>query len=114
MFIWKTEIILNQYKQHLPRIYNVFRKGTSHKAIKKNWSKCPSISVDYGILEKAKDTVLIKAGNIGWSDLGSWESLFDILSKNKNNNVIKGEVIDLNCQTSLIWSSKKINCSDWM
>ena len=67
----------------------------------KAWPKLPAISIDYGILERA-DNVAAVAADIGWSDLGSWESLAEILAKDKTGNSVKGNVLSLDCRDSLI------------
>ncbi len=95
MFVWKTETILEAFRKYLPSVYAA--RGNMLKA----WPKLPAISIDYGILERA-DNVAAVAADIGWSDLGSWESLAEILAKDKTGNSIKGNVITLNCHDSLI------------
>jgi len=107
MFIWKTEIILNEFKRHQPKIYKLVGEKYSQKYINRVWKKLPSISIDYGILEKAKNVAAIPALNIGWSDLGSWESLTEVLAKDKKNNIFKGDVININSNSTFIWGQKR-------
>ena len=73
----------------------------------KAWPELPAISIDYGILEKAKNVAAI-AADIGWSDLGSWESLAEILPKDKSGNSLKGNVTMLDCRNSLVWADKRL------
>ena len=107
MFIWRADVILNEFKMHIPKLYRYLAKGSSQAYIKKVWNKFPSISIDYGILEKAKKVGAIPAADIGWSDLGSWESLFDVLAKKKKDVVKRGDAFDVESKASLVWSSKK-------
>jgi len=100
MFVWKTATILEAFRKYLPLIY------ASRGNILKAWPKLPAISVDYGILEKA-DNVAAVAADIGWSDLGSWESLAEILPKDKAGNIVRGSVLSLNCRNSLIWANTR-------
>jgi len=94
MFMWKIETILNAFKAYLPKVAEVLEK------IDKRWNKdglsadispeyalMPKIPVDIGIMEQAEKRVVIPV-DYGWSDVGSWKALYDIASKDKNNNVI--------------------------
>ena len=101
MFVWKTEAILEAFRKYLPLIYAA--RGNMLKA----WPKLPGISIDYGILEKAKNVAAV-ATDIGWSDLGSWESLSEALPKDKAGNSLKGNALTLDCQESLIVAGKRL------
>ena len=102
MFIWKTSVIVNSFQTYAPEIYNLFSKGTpfynvkEEKAfIKENYPLSPNISIDFAIIEKAKNVFTIPA-DIGWSDLGTWNSLHTIYEeKDENNNVVIGKHIHL-------------------
>ncbi len=108
MFIWRCDVILEEFKSHLPKVYQYFVKQRSQAAIKKNWRQLPSISVDYGILEKLKGAVAVGAQSIGWSDLGSWEALVDILKKDKQKNILKGEVKQIKCRNTSVFGQKRL------
>jgi mannose-1-phosphate guanylyltransferase len=73
----------------------------------KAWPKLPAVSIDYGILEKARNVAAV-AADIGWSDLGSWESLAEILPKDKKGNSTQGNVLSLDCRDALIWASNRL------
>ena len=107
MFIWKVDVILNEFKKYLPVIYNVFHQSTQARHIKQNWSKLPNISIDYGILEKSDNVVMVPGKNIGWTDLGSWEALSEILVKDKEGNFLKGDCLSLNCQDTFVWGKTR-------
>jgi len=108
MFIWKSSVILAEFKKRLPGVYRLVgtKSGSAH--VRQVWHRMPSISVDYGILEKAKNVAAVKAIDIGWSDLGSWGSLVEILSKDKNGNIFKGDIVSINCKNTLVWGHKKV------
>ncbi|MCD4769128.1 MAG: mannose-1-phosphate guanylyltransferase, partial [Bacteroidales bacterium] len=81
IFIWPVKTIIESFERHLPNIYSTFDEyrtafGTSEeeKIIGRVYSECSSISIDYGIMEKAEN-VYVKCGEFGWSDLGTWSSL---------------------------------------
>lgn len=92
LFIWNTQTILDAFRLHLPEITNRFdmgigKFGTSEEEafIDENFPFCPNISIDYGVMEKASN-VCVKAADFGWSDLGTWGSLYDISDKDENAN----------------------------
>lgn len=96
MFFWSLESINKAFKTHLPDVDSLFNEGigiyNTHQEIKfieTAYSKCKNISIDYGIMEKAKN-VHVMCADIGWSDLGTWGSLYDISERDSDNNVSKG------------------------
>ena len=108
MFVWKTKTILEAFRKYLPSVYASLREPIGARGnMLKAWLKLPAISIDYGILEKA-DNVAAVAADIGWSDLGSWESLAGILPKDKSGNSLKGNVTMLDCRNSLVWADKRL------
>ena len=108
LFVWKTERILMSFKEFLPDMYQLFEKRHSNTQITKNWQCLPSVSIDYGILEKERDVVCVLASGIGWSDLGSWQALWEVLPKNKDGNVFKGNTIAVDCQNMLVFGGKRL------
>ncbi len=103
IFIWRTDNILTEYSVHLPEAYHLlFNK--SNRQVLKSWSALPNISVDYAILEKADRVVCIPAADMEWSDLGSWEALFDVLPKDKNGNHSSGNILQLDCRNTFVRS----------
>ena len=68
----------------------------------------PGISIDYGILEKAADVATVPAADMGWSDLGSWEALFEILPRDHNGNVLRGNALALDCRNTMIMPDKRL------
>ena len=92
IFIWSLASIRKAFRKHLPEMEVLFSTGenaygTPNEAefIAKIYGTCESISIDYGILEKA-DNVYVVAGDFGWSDLGTWGSLYSQLPKDANAN----------------------------
>ncbi|MBN2485503.1 MAG: mannose-1-phosphate guanylyltransferase [Bacteroidales bacterium] len=96
MFFWSLGSIQTAFENFLPDIDSLFKEGagiynTPNEArfIAETYAKCTNISIDYGIMEKAANVEVLCA-DIGWSDLGTWGSLFDISPKDNNNNFSKG------------------------
>jgi len=97
IFIWSLKSILAAFDQHLPEVGSLFEDGSGKYSTKQEqefinhtFSVCRNISIDYGVMEKA-DNVFVLASDFGWSDLGTWGSLFDIRQKDENNNAIVGK-----------------------
>lgn len=94
IFVWTARAVLSAFEQHAPEIDTLFREGvnayntpTEADYIREAYSRCPNISIDYAIMEKA-DNVYVQCADFGWSDLGSWESLYDNSQKDANANVV--------------------------
>jgi mannose-1-phosphate guanylyltransferase len=101
IFFWSMPAILQVLDMYLPEINSSFEEGTAiynspgeKEFIEKVYAGCKNISIDYGIMEKAEN-VYVLTTDIGWSDLGTWGSLFDQKSKNGSNNAVIGENIFL-------------------
>ena len=114
MFIWKTSTILKCFEELLPTVYDgleLINKaiGTTgySNILKKEFSKFPSESIDYGIMEKAKNIYVIP-GNFGWDDVGSWLSLERINKTNLDGNIIAGNVITVKTTNSIIQGTNKL------
>ncbi len=110
IFIWKTETILNAMDKYLPEMAAEFKKieqlidtEQEHKAVEETYSNISSISIDYGIMEKEKDDVYVIPSSFGWSDLGTWGSLYDNYEKDDDKNVkIGNNAITFNTTNSFI------------
>ena len=96
IFVWKADMLLNEFKKHCPGITDVlgrdvekFGTGSEQEYINKVYPETPSISVDYAILENS-DEVFTISSDIGWSDLGTWNSLHSFLDKDENSTVTLG------------------------
>ncbi len=108
MFIWRADVILDEFKKYLPEIYKSVAADPRPARIQKVWKSLPSISVDYGILEKSSRVVAVAAAGVGWSDLGSWESLFEVLPKDAHGNSLQGDVLALDCRNTFVRAEKRL------
>lgn len=93
IFLWTARAVLQAFERHAPELAGMFADGaglygTGDEAafIGSAFANCPSISVDYAIMEKA-DNVYVKTVEFGWSDLGTWRSLHDNSPRNREGNV---------------------------
>lgn len=108
MFVWKSAVILDAFRDFLPEVYRSIGTKASGAQVRKVWRQLPSISVDYGILEKAKNVAAVPAPGIQWSDLGSWESLAEVLPKDRQGNILKGDIIAVDSTDSVVWGNQKV------
>ena len=97
IFIWTVKSIMNAMENLLPEVYNLFKEGealynTDKEAafITDTYERCKNISIDYGVMEKAEN-VYVVLSDFGWSDLGTWGSLYDNLSKQDDGNAVIGK-----------------------
>lgn len=108
MFIWKTSTILEEFRRLLPDLYKAFTHGFSQRAVEKFWGTLDGISIDYGIMEKAKRVAVVPAADIGWSDVGSWEALWEVSAKDPQGNVFKGDIMGVGNRNTLAVGKKRL------
>ncbi|EGJ70611.1 Mannose-1-phosphate guanylyltransferase [Bacteroides coprosuis DSM 18011] len=109
LFMWNVNSILQSIDQFLPEIASKLDAGkgiyTTPKEknfIQENFPACPNVSIDFGIMEKAEN-VYVSLGDFGWSDLGTWGSLYDLSDKDENQNVtLKGDSIFYNSKNNIV------------
>ncbi|WP_231490747.1 mannose-1-phosphate guanylyltransferase [Pedobacter sp. Leaf170] len=94
IFIWSAKTILNAFSNHLPDMYDIFNAGRSElntprekSFINNAYLQCTNISIDFGIMEKA-DNVYVLPADFGWSDLGTWASIYDMAEKDYVGNAV--------------------------
>jgi len=114
MFIWMAKDILKSIKIHLPDLYesviNIQQAvGTDNytKVLRKEWSTILGSSIDYGVMEKANNVYAVKSDFV-WSDVGSWDAVYDLEKKDSQGNVIRGEVISKETKNCLISANKRL------
>ncbi len=97
MFIWNVKTIMKAFSQNLPEVADSFKDGEKYfftaeeaKFIEKAYSLCTNISIDFGIMEKASNVRVIPA-NFGWSDVGTWASLYELHSHDYHGNAVTGK-----------------------
>ena len=93
IFIWSLKTISEAFRWYLPKVADRFREGEllmgtdkEEDFIEQIFPKCPNISIDYGVMEKAKN-VYVLPSSFGWSDLGTWGSLYELSEKDEQGNV---------------------------
>jgi mannose-1-phosphate guanylyltransferase len=109
MFFWSLGSIMKAFNSFLPDVDQLFMEGREfyntdkeNEFIAKAYPNCKSISIDYGIMEKAEN-VHVLCSDFGWSDMGTWGSLYDLLAKTGEKNSVTGSnVFTYNTQNCLI------------
>ena len=101
IFLFRVTTVVNALRIYAPEISTIFESllpvyGTEdeQEAINREFPKCPSISIDYAVMEKAEEIFVFPA-SFGWSDLGTWGALHEQSAKDQNDNVCIGQRIDL-------------------
>lgn len=114
MFVWKASTILAEIQRLQPEIHAVIAQMAQawqaqpwQEVVRHQFAAMPSISIDYAVLEHSSDVVVVPV-SLGWSDVGSWDAVFDISAKNADNNAISGEVIAIDCKNSLLRSQSRL------
>ena len=112
IFVWSVKAITKGFEKHMSDVAELFEDGKKHfyqeteeNFIKKVYSQCKNISIDYGIMEKAKD-VYVVLSDFGWSDLGTWKSLYDIAPKDTHQNVVDANVLLYDTRNCIIKTPK--------
>ncbi|MBS1574153.1 MAG: mannose-1-phosphate guanylyltransferase [Bacteroidetes bacterium] len=99
IFFWKVKNIISAFEKHLPEMYEVFAAEKEKfntkeegRAIEQLYPHCTSISIDFGVLEKA-DNVYVIPASFGWSDLGTWNSAWENMDKDYLGNAVAGKKV---------------------
>jgi mannose-1-phosphate guanylyltransferase len=114
MFVWKASTIIRSFQQHLPAVSRAMESimpmlntADERQAVRQVYETIENISIDYGILEKADNTVVIRA-EIAWNDVGSWSSLSDVWETDNENNACRGKVLCVQSKECVALSPHKV------
>ncbi len=109
MFAFRASVVLDEFRAHQPAMLAAleaaFRPGEA--VAREDYLKLPDLSIDYAIMEKTSRGVVLPS-DFGWSDIGSWKSLYDFLPKDANGNVLDGDVIARNTQNCLVLGRERL------
>lgn len=114
IFVWRLSRILDEMRQLLPdlsaaldEIDDALDTPEAHAVLERVWPTIRPITVDVGIMEKARRVVVIPI-SVGWNDVGSWKAVAEVLPADEHGNVIVGEHAILDTTDSLIWGGKRL------
>jgi mannose-1-phosphate guanylyltransferase len=113
MFIWRADAILAEIERQMPDLANALQQiaaawGTAKQdeVLRSCWHNVKVETIDYGVMEKAERVVVLPAGGLGWNDVGSWDTLFDVLFPDMNGNVATtAQHLALETHNSLVYGS---------
>ena len=112
MFIWQVSDILAEFELHMPELASTLREisqawdtAQQSSVIEALWPKIKPQTIDYGIMERSERVVVLPAAGLGWNDVGSWDSLFDVLPLDSSGNILLNDPsISIDTQKTLILS----------
>lgn len=114
MFIWRGDRLMAELAQQLPQAYAVLNRiaaalgsADAERVLAEAWPEMPRISIDYGIMEHA-DRVSVIPVDIGWSDIGSWGALLDVLTGDEHGNVADGELVAIDTHGCYVRSAGRL------
>lgn len=117
IFVWKVSVLLEEIRKHLPKLYAGLQEirralNTRHEedVLKKVYSRIDAISIDYGVMEKSRQTVMVPA-DMGWSDVGDWASVYRLSRQGKNSNRTEGQVMTVDTKRSMILSPRRLTAA---
>lgn len=111
MFFWRVDVILEQFRQFMPDLYerlmrirDAWQTPQRDEEIASLWPDIVPQTVDYGIMEKAERVAVLPAEGMGWHDVGSWNSLNEVIHADENDNILLGDqIIDLDTRASIVY-----------
>jgi len=114
MFIWKVSTIWREFEKLMPQFYTQLMEidaalGTAEEraTLERVWPRVENETIDYGIMERAEDVAVIPV-DIGWSDVGSWATLLELLPADGEGNVVVGQHVGLDTTGCLIHGSRRL------
>jgi len=115
MFLFKASSYLNELKEIRPDIFDACQSSLKNSLIdldflrldKSSFDKCPSISVDYAVMEKTDQSVVIPL-DAGWNDIGEWSALWDVGTKDKDGNVVVGDSVMHDTSDCLVFGEERL------
>jgi mannose-1-phosphate guanylyltransferase len=113
MFIWRVDAILKEFARLMPglkvaldRVGAAWGTPEQDTVLRSEWMPIKSETIDYGVMEHAERVAVLPASDLGWSDVGNWESLFDVLIPNESGNIVfNGKHKEFNTCNSLIYGN---------
>jgi mannose-1-phosphate guanylyltransferase len=112
IFIWRADCLLETGRQYLPAAFKIATTiaggGCSRTSVKRLFSRCPAISIDYGLMEKMTGQILTVPVSMGWNDVGGWASLKKLLARRSDDNVTQGKTLLVESSGNFVRSQTKL------
>ncbi len=115
MFVWRASVILDEIRRWIPELDTVLQQMRAawqqgeawQKVVQRSFADMPNVSIDYGVLEHSQRVSLVPC-DIDWSDVGSWDAVYEISTPDENGNVLDGDVIAIDCAGSLLRGKERL------
>jgi mannose-1-phosphate guanylyltransferase len=114
MFFWRTSVILDALRQHLPKTASLlaslppFGSQKFAKSLGEAFPKTESISIDYAVLERAANVVGVPAGDIAWNDVGSWNAVYELHARDRAGNALRTHTLIEDSSGNYVDAEKKL------
>jgi mannose-1-phosphate guanylyltransferase len=114
MFFWRTDVLLEQLQKHLPKTAAAldslppFSDRRFTAKLKQEFPQCEDISIDFAVLERARDVVGMACDNIGWNDVGSWNAVYELLPRDGSGNAGRATLISADSRGNYIDADGKL------
>lgn len=113
MFIWRVDSLANELRRLQPEILSgvteiarAWGRRDRERVLAKIWSELPSITIDTGVMELAERVAVVPA-EMGWSDVGDWHGLGELIDQDSGGNAIHGDLIQIDTSNSVVWSESR-------
>ena len=111
MFVWRVDAILSEIEKQMPNLFKAVSEiasawdtSTQDDVLRAHWDELKTQTIDYGIMEKAEKVAVLPAGGLGWSDVGSWDSLFEVLLPDADGNIaVNAQHLEIDSHNTLVY-----------
>ncbi len=114
MFVWRVDRILEEYREQMPDLYaqlmeveSALGRPDAEVVLGRVWKQVVEQTIDYGVMENARDVVVIPI-DIGWSDVGDWASLAELLPQDQNGNIFIGPYKEIDTRNTFVFGGKRL------
>ena len=113
MFFWRADVLLQEFRKHLPKTAMIlealpdFADPQFQSSLEGAFALCDSISIDYGVLERAQTVMGIPCDEIGWNDVGSWNAVYELLPRDEEQNVAISGIVSKDSSGNYIDAPRK-------
>jgi mannose-1-phosphate guanylyltransferase len=115
MFIWRVSRLLDELQRQMPGFYSQLMEVSASlrdsqeysKTLARIWPQVPEQTIDYGVMEGARNTAMIPA-RIGWTDVGSWSSLFELMPPDAQGNIFVGPQAAIDTRDTLVMGKERL------
>ncbi|NMC62596.1 MAG: NTP transferase domain-containing protein [SAR324 cluster bacterium] len=114
MFVWKARVLLQEIEEYMPAMYSALMAiqdaiGTpeEQEVLKEQFVSMEAISIDFGVLEHARNCAVIPADSFGWNDVGSWDAWAEYFNTDSKNNLVEGDALVLDSRDCIVKSAQR-------